>query len=36
MVRDELALRLRIVWRSGADLGLSAGALDRVLLRAGR
>ncbi|AQA21983.1 lysR substrate binding domain protein [Rhodococcus sp. MTM3W5.2] len=36
MLREELALRLRIVWRSGADLGLSAGALDRVLLRAGR
>ncbi|MET4611533.1 DNA-binding transcriptional LysR family regulator [Rhodococcus sp. PvR044] len=36
MVREELALRLRIVWRAGADLALSAGALDRVLLKAGR
>ncbi|GAA4484101.1 LysR substrate-binding domain-containing protein [Rhodococcus olei] len=36
MLRDDLALRLRITWRSGTDVGTSAHALDRVLIRTGR
>jgi hypothetical protein len=31
-----LALRVRIVWRSGSDVSVSAGALDRVLFKGGR
>lgn len=36
LVRHDLALRVRIVWRSGSDVSVSAGALDRVLLKGGR
>ncbi|WP_280784460.1 LysR family transcriptional regulator [Rhodococcus opacus] len=36
LLREDLALRLRIVWRSGTDVAPSAAALDRVLLRADR
>jgi DNA-binding transcriptional LysR family regulator len=38
LLRDELALRLRVVWRSGSgsDVAASAAALDRVLFKADR
>ncbi|MDF3310513.1 LysR family transcriptional regulator [Rhodococcus sp. T2V] len=36
LLRDVLSLRVRIVWRSGADAASSAAALDRVLIRADR
>ncbi|SEL86474.1 LysR family transcriptional regulator [Rhodococcus maanshanensis] len=36
LVREDVALRLRIVWRSGAEFSSAARELDRVLLKAGR